>query len=316
MIYYFSGASHQDIKREMNVDQLFSFYHEKKLVIDTINYKKEDPEKRNFKIMLDSGAFTHYQVSKKQGIVLSDQDILDYTDDYIEYLNKYGDDLECFVGVDSVPDPTNVNPIYAQKTWDNYLYMYARLRPEIRDKLIPVFHYGEDFKWLKNMLEYKHEDGSHLAYIGLAISLEGTRKVRIAWSSECRRIIESSSNPNVKTHAFGVGVKDVLKYINVTSTDATSWVKRAAFGMIAINDKSVVISDIQKQMLKDKHYTEKSLAYQESVEKTIRDRGYTPEQLAEDGKARVRFNIEDTLEWMKEVNAVQRGKVEQRTALW
>ena len=75
----------------------------------------------------------------------------DYTDEYLKFLNEYGQDLEVFVGVDSVPDPDNVNPDYARKTWENYLYMYDRLKPEIRHKLIPVFHFGEDFKWLKNM---------------------------------------------------------------------------------------------------------------------------------------------------------------------
>jgi len=300
MIYYFSGAYEQKLKREMNIDQLFSFYHEKKLVISTIEYKKENPDK-TFKIMLDSGAFTHFQQSKKKGIILSDKDIQDYTDDYLEYLNEWGDYLECFVGVDSVPDPENVDPTYAEKTWKNYLYMYERLRPEIRDKLIPVFHFNEDFKWLKNMLEYRHEDGTPIDYIGLAISLEGVKKVRIAWANQCRKIIEESSNPNVKTHAFGVGVKSVLEHINVTSTDATSWVKRAAFGMISIDDVAVPISDVQEQVIGGKHYTEKSLAHQEGIEKIIKERGYDLEDIKTNPYTRARFNIEDTLMWLDKV---------------
>lgn len=35
-------------------------------------------------------------------------------------------------------------------------------RIKSRDKLIPIFRQGEDFKWLKNMLEYTHEDGTHI----------------------------------------------------------------------------------------------------------------------------------------------------------
>ena len=271
--YFYSGAYNTSLKRELNIDQLFSYYHEPKLVIDTIKYKHDHPE-YTAKIMLDSGAFTHYQDSKKKGIILTDQDILDYTDRYLEYLNEWGDDLFCFVGVDSVPDPENVDPTYAQKTWDNYLYMYSKLRPEIRHKLIPVFHYGEDFKWLRNFLEYTHEDGSHLDYIGLAISLEGTKKVRINWGQECMKIIADSSNPDVKTHAFGVGVKSVLEHIDVYSTDATSWVKRAAYGMISVDDKTVYISDVQRDALKGNHYSERSAAFQYEVEKAIHDRGF------------------------------------------
>lgn len=272
-VYFYSGAYDQDLKRELNADQLFSIYHEKRLVIDTIMYKREHPE-CTAKIMLDSGAFTLYQKYKKNNEVLPDEVLQQYVEDYIDFLNEWGDDLFCFVAVDSVPDPTNVDQSFAQKTWDNYLYMYSKLKESVRDKLIPVFHYGEDFKWLRNMLEYRHEDGSPVDYIGLAISLEGTRKVRITWGQECMKIIERSSNPNVKTHAFGVGVKSVLDNINVTSTDATSWVKRAAYGMISIDDKTIYVSDIQKKKLCGNHYGERSMAFQEEVEKIIKDRGF------------------------------------------
>lgn len=312
MVYYFSGAYNQELKRSLNIDQLFSVYLERKLIINTIQYKKEHPE-YTAKIMVDSGAFSFYQQSKKKGHILTDEEVYEYTDSYIEFLNDYGQDLEVFVGVDSVPDPDNVNPDYARKTWENYLYMYDRLKPEIRHKLIPVFHFGEDFKWLKNMLEYVHADGTHLDYIGLAISLEGTTKVRINWANACRKMIEESSNPNVKTHAFGVGVKSVLDHINVTSTDATSWVKRAAYGMISIDDKTVYVSDIQEEKLSGNHYGERSTAHKEAIEELIRSRGFTIEEIKTDPYARAKFNILDTINW---VNKLSDTPVVTREELW
>lgn len=312
MVYYFSGAYNQELKRSLNIDQLFSVYLERKLIINTIQYKKEHPE-YTAKIMVDSGAFSFYQQSKKKGHILTDEEIYEYTDSYIEFLNDYGQDLEVFVGVDSVPDPDNVNPDYARKTWENYLYMYDRLKPEIRHKLIPVFHFGEDFKWLKNMLEYVHADGTHLDYIGLAISLEGTTKVRINWANACRKMIEESSNPNVKTHAFGVGVKSVLDHINVTSTDATSWVKRAAYGMISIDDKTVYVSDIQEEKLSGNHYGERSTAHKEAIEELIKSRGFTIEEIKTDPYARAKFNILDTINW---VNKLSDTPVITREELW
>jgi len=253
--------------------------------------------------MLDSGAFSFFQQMKKQGKILTEEDTKEYTDDYLEFLNEVGDDLEIFVGVDTVPDPNNVDPTYADRTWENYLYMYEKLRPELRDKLVPVFHYGEDWKHLKRFLEYKHEDGTPIAYIGLAISLEGTRKVRIQWGQEAERIIAESSNPNVKYHAFGVGVKSVLEHLHATSTDATSWVKRACYGMISIDDKTVYISDVQKENLeKGSHYTERSNLYREVVEKEIEKRGFTIEGLETSPYDRAKFNILDTQMWVKELN--------------
>ena len=273
-VYYYSGAYDPQLKRDLNIDQLFSVYHEKKLIIETVTYKREHPD-YTARIMCDSGAFTHFQQMKKKGLTLTDEDIIEYTNNYLEFLNEWGDGLDCFVGVDSVPDPENVDPTYGDKTWENYLYMWERLKPEIRHKLIPVFHYGEEWKHLERFLEYVHPDGSKLDYIGLAISLEGTRKVRINWGQDAMKIIANSSNPNVKTHAFGVGVKSVLEHIDVYSTDATSYLKRAAYGMISIDDKTIYVSDIQKEMLRGNHYSEKSAAYQKSVEDIIHERGFT-----------------------------------------
>lgn len=272
-VYYFSGAYSQDLKIRMNIDQLFSKYHEEKLVKKIITYKREHPE-YTAKIMLDSGAFTHYQQSLKKGIVLTDKDIQDYTDDYIKFLNEWGDDLECFVGVDSVPNPEHVDPTFIIKTWNNYLYMWERLKPSIRHKLIPVFHYGEDFGQLRKWLDYRHPDGSKVEYVGLAISLEGVTKERIAWGRQAMKVIAESTNPDVKTHAFGVGVKAVLEHINVTSTDATSWVKCAAYGMIKVEDKSVVVSDVQEEMMSDKHYTDRCIAYTDAIEELVEKRGF------------------------------------------
>lgn len=285
-IYYFSGMSYQDMKRRLNVDQLFSQWHERKGIESLIEYKKEHPEHTG-RIMVDSGSFTAYT----KGVHID-------VDDYLKFIDKIGDYVTVFVAVDDVPDPMNMDYTKAETTWNNYLYMAERVRPELRDKLIPVFHYGEDFKWLRNMLEYKHPDGSHIKYIGLAISLEGTKKVRINWGRECMRVISESSNPNVMTHAFGVGVKSVLDNITVTSTDATSWVKRAAYGMISIDDYSIHVSEVMKNRADDRYLGQQSIALQEDVLKRIKDKGFTLEELEQDSGKRAEFNILDTLDWV------------------
>lgn len=285
-IYYFSGMSYQDMKRRLNVDQLFSQWHERKGIKSLIEYKKEHPEHTG-RIMVDSGSFTAYT----KGVHID-------IDDYLKFIDEIGDYVTVFVAVDDVPDPMNMDYNKAKTTWDNYLYMVERIRPELRDKLIPVFHYGEDFKWLRNMLEYRHPDGSPIKYIGLAISLEGTKKVRINWGRECMRVIHESSNPNVMTHAFGVGVKSVLDNITVTSTDATSWVKRAAYGMIAVDDKSIHVSEVMKAKADDRSLSQQSKALQEDVLKRIKQRGFTLEELEQDSDKRAEFNILDTLDWV------------------
>ena len=290
MIYYFSGSYQQPLKIKYNIPQLFSQYNERGHIKKIVEYKKEHPE-YTAKIMVDSGSFTAYT----KGVVID-------IDDYCDLINEIGDYIEVFVAVDEVPNPAAMDYTMAEKTWENYLYMLKKINPKYRDKLIPVFHYGEDFKWLKNMLEYTHEDGSHIDYIGLAISLEGTRKVRINWANQCRKIILESSNPNVKTHAFGVGVKSVLDHIDVTSTDATSWVKRAAYGMIAINDKTIFISKRHEELCNEKAFYLYSKGVQEAIKEEIKKRGFDFDELQNDGYKRAEFNIIDTIQWVDNLN--------------
>lgn len=108
------------------------------------------------------------------------------------------------------------------------------------------------------------------------------------------------------THAFGVGVKSVLDHLYVTSTDATSWVKRAAYGMISIDDKTIVMSEIQEQKYDGKHYSEKSTAVKESIEDIIKARGFTIEELKTDPYARAKFNILDTLSWVEKLQTTNK----------
>lgn len=302
MIYYFSGVTDVDLAISLNIDVLYSAKNDRAAIKKVIEYKKQHPEyKAN--ILIDSGAWSQFTARMKKGEEMTDEEYYNYTDEYIQYLNEYGDYFTNFVSVDAIVDPNNVESDYGKKTWDNYLYMYERLRPELRKKLIVTFHYQEDVKWLKNMLEYTHPDGSHIDYIGIAISTESSAKLRVRWAKKCMKIISESSNPHVKTHAFGVGVKSVLEEAPFTSADATSWVKRAAFGNIAIDDKTVCISDIQKENLSnDKHYSVRSTAYIEQVRKIIKERGFTEEELASDAKARNKFNIIDTIEWVSKLN--------------
>ena len=308
MIYYFSGVVDTDLAIKLNIDLLYSAKNDRSAISKIIKYKQEHPE-YNAHILIDSGAWSIFVSRMKKGEEMTDEAYKEYTDEYLEFLNKYGDYFTNFVSVDAIVNPNNVEADYGQKTWDNYLYMYDRLRPEIRNKLIVTFHYQEDIKWLKNMLEYRHADGTPIDYIGIAISTESSAKLRVRWAKKCAKIISESSNPHVKTHAFGVGVKTVLEEAPFTSADATSWAKRAAFGNIAIEDKTVCISDIQKENLtKGKHFSERNTAYIEKVKQVIKDRGFTEEELESSAEKRKEFNIIDTIEWVKQLNEDQLEK--------
>lgn len=148
--YYFASGQSIAIEGhflEREIPRLQSFVNEKR----TINRRVRD----GGKTFIDSGAFS----AMTRGIAIN-------VDDYIEYLNEIDEGVEICCQWDIIPfkkvekneDGTeNIieidSVIAAQQTWDNFWYMRERLKSP--EKLLYVFHEGEDYKWLEKALKCK-----------------------------------------------------------------------------------------------------------------------------------------------------------------
>ena len=179
----------------------------------------------NGKLLIDSGAHSAHT----KGITLD-------LEEYIGFVNENIDKFTLYVQVDKIPGvyrmpKTAKDWLEApQLSWGNYLYM--REKSKDPSKLVPVFHQGEDLKWLRNMLDYTFSDGSHIPYIGLSPRGDVSLKAKYDFSAECFATIQNSSNPNVKTHAFGATSLEMLERLPYTSADSTTWVLVSAFGQV------------------------------------------------------------------------------------
>lgn len=95
-------------------------------------------EKPGTKVFVDSGAYSAWSRGKS----------ID-TDEYINYLNENTNELTLFASVDNIPGELTRTPTLKEKqqspllSWENYMYMRERVKEP--DKLLPVFHMGEDF---------------------------------------------------------------------------------------------------------------------------------------------------------------------------
>ncbi|MCK5235413.1 MAG: hypothetical protein KAR06_00395 [Deltaproteobacteria bacterium] len=238
------------------------------------------PPEQNHPIMLDSGAFTAW--TKKVVIDI---------DDYIEFIHKYKPYLNSYVNLDVIPaefgrkaTPQEVKES-AQKSFENFLYMRDNgLDP------IPVFHYGEDFKWLEAMVDAGCE------YIGISPTTDKTTAQKRAWLDKVFEFItDSEGRAIVKTHAFGVtGVSLLVRY-PWYSADATTWVRASSFGAIIVPVQDARgVSDYQKRPIRiyvsggasqlDKegaHYETSSPALRKAIDEYLEglSLGYTYEDL-------------------------------------
>lgn len=225
---YFAGSQCKEADElmvKLNCNRLFSQENDRKNISNWQNYKHSRRTQYKGNILIDSGAFSVHT----KGIELD-------VDEYIEYINSIDKDIHIFAQVDKIPGEFGKQKTKEQileapaLSWKNYLYMKDKVNS--RDKLLPIFHQGEDFKWLHNILEYTHDDGSHISYIGISPANDKSAKEKEIFIHKCFNIIKKSSNPNVKTHAFGMTSRWILEQYPFTSADSTSWLMTGANGSI------------------------------------------------------------------------------------
>ena len=306
---YAAGASYPSVealKKKLGYPQLHSQILEKKQILEYVNYKKEHPECQT-KLFIDSGAFTAHT----KGTTID-------VDAYINFLNEIDDYITIFAQVDHIPGIRGQEKTIEQqleapkKSWENYLYMVDKVKSP--KKLIPVFHQGEDFAWLKNMCEYQYADGSYIDYIGISCNKELTSKEWNFWFQKCFKVIHESKNPNVKTHAFGMTSYKVLEQFPFTSSDSTTWVRCAAFGSIIVDGKTVYCSKVNKD--RPDYIYNQNPAMIEAVEKRCKELGFNLTDICEceNAELRIQFNIASLHEWAK--NYKYKGTNQFKEELW
>ena len=281
-----SKVCQEEIKK-LGCNQLLSQLNERKAVMDWVQYKREHPESKS-KLFIDSGAFSAHTKGKHVDV-----------DEYINLMNEIDDAVYIFAQVDTIPGEfgkpkTPEQLAEAPKlSWDNYLYMVERVKS--RDKLLPIFHQGEDFKWLHNMLEYRHADGKPIWYIGISPANDVSTALKAQWLIEVFRIIKSSSNPNVCTHAFGMTSLNLLEQFPFTSADSTSWIMTAANGGVMTAGGNITTSD--RQLDSPDHIYNKSKAKLDDTKQYVKKFGFELEDLVSDPDNRTLFNLRYLKDW-------------------
>jgi hypothetical protein len=171
----------------------------------------------DFIFFLDSGAFSAWSRGMKIDI-----------DEYIAFIKANIERIEVYACLDAIPGApgrsatTTEREQAAETTWANYLYM----KQEGLDPL-PVFHYGEDFKYLERMLEY----GCDYIGIGGLVGIPGPN--RLAWLDRVfTRITDDRGFPIIKTHGFGMTSVPLIFRYPWWSVDSTTWIKITATGAI------------------------------------------------------------------------------------
>ena len=224
MILYYASMNDNAIApwvHENDLPLLYSQVNDRGVLTRRFN----SPKVTNGKLFVDSGAHSAHT----KGIQLD-------VDDYMNFINQHIAKLDVYAQVDKIPGVYH-KPKTLQDwleapaiSWENYKYMRAHSADP--SKLLSVFHQGDSFDWLKNMCEYEFEDGERIPYIGLSPRGDVSLKQKYDFCAKCFSVIQSSSNPNVKTHALGATSLKMLEQLPFYSADSTTWVLVSAFGQV------------------------------------------------------------------------------------
>ena len=296
---YFAGTQNEDCESFMLKNNLCRLQSQ---VNDRKNISRWCQEEVHGKLFIDSGAYTVYTRNIELDV-----------DGYIEYINSIDEHLTIFAQVDKIPgvhgQPKTKEQILEapELSWKNYLYMREKVKSP--DKLLPIFHRREDFKYLEQMLETTF-DGKHIPYIGLACTTDSSVPEKKEWFEKCFDIIKKSSNPNVKTHAFGMTSLKLLEQYPFTSADSTSWIMVGANGNIMTPFGLVNVSD-SKEHLKNNIANNVGV---DNLEKYLQSIGIELELVRTDYKYRMLANLIYLKNWTD--NYVYKGSAVKKRKLF
>lgn len=287
---YFAGSQNKLAEaylQSTGCNRLASQLIDRKIITDWIAGRDEDICKGY--LFIDSGAFSAHTRGAELDV-----------DEYIEYVNSIDEHLHVFAQVDKIPgvfaQPKSKQDLLEapELSWQNYLYMRPRVKSP--DKLLPIFHQGEEWKWLENMLEATF-DGKHIPYIGISPANDQPVKEKEKFIDRCFKIIAKSSNPDVQTHAFGMTSLNVLERYPFTSADSTSWIMNGANGSIMTKYGSITLSSGRTHA--PEHIGKMPKAAQEEIQQYVESHGFDINELATDYKQRILFNVMYLSEWAK-----------------
>jgi hypothetical protein len=172
--------------------------------------------------MLDSGAFSAW--TKRINIDL---------DEYISFCLQHLPYINYIINLDVIPGkfgqkalPAEEIEKSASKGWANYEYMIKQGIP--KEKLIHIFHQGENFKWLEKIVEA-------MPYIGLSPANDRSTSEKTQWLDDCMKYVcDDKGYPKVKWHGFAVTSLRLMFRYPWYSVDSTSWVMTSRMGGVMV----------------------------------------------------------------------------------
>lgn len=286
---YFSGSmTHPDVVERLTstgVHRLFTFAAPKE-VHEYLAYC--DARGLRARIMLDSGAFTAWNIGKPVKL----QNLIDYD---LELLKRYPQHQFVFIALDVIPGArgrratqTEINAA-VEESYHNFRIMQQALPGQ---HVLPVYHSGEDRFVRDRFLQ-------HVQYMCLSMNQDLSENQRLRWARE-------AMVPGVYFHGLAATGNAMLSQVDWYSVDSSGWLMVAAMGSILFplgkSLKPLSVSSTAPTLKQHgKHLA--NMSEGPWIIEQIKARGYDPHVLSTDYAARICWNIDmwNSPPWQKAV---------------
>lgn len=280
-IYFAStnGPEFDKIMHNMGCDRLLSQLNDRKHIDKFISVPNHT------KLFIDSGAYSVKHSGKTATI-----------DDYINYINQIGEDVNCFANLDVIPKTKSLHELNecANAGFENFMYIQQHCK--YAHKCMAIMHIGESQDILMKYIEY-YKLHPELKFFGLGgvAQLDSESSMRHAIKF-CNTI--KAQLPYAQIHLFGYTRLNELKYINCDSVDSTTWIKASMYGTILTPWGRLNVSD-RRLAAKDSvhHYDTKS---RDVIYKYIEDMGFTVDEIKNDRNRRTEYNLKYLMRFVHE----------------
>ena len=246
--------------------------------------------------LLDSGAFSIHTQKCPQRFLPENGGV----DFYIEYINEKDDLIDVCAQLDTIPGKFGLPKSpedyenSAQGSWDNFLYMRSKIKSP--NKVMPVYHMGEDIKYLGRMLDYEDEHGK-LEWVGISPANDRSKEDRMIFLGNVYDYIKKSNNPEVKTHVYGFTSLDAMSKYPCTTADSITHRLLSGYAKIISYDHGIISVSKRDRTSKAKSnwsFVDCADEYNlNRLKQEAESMNLTIEQLQESVSARVAFNIKN-----------------------
>lgn len=146
---------------------------------------------------------------------IQSENYLKYRQNYIDFLKQNHRRLDTYVNLDIINN--------AEETWKNQCLLEKEgLKP------LPVFHLGEDIKWLKHYISKRYD------YMAIGGLIPNPYKVLAPALDEIwsKHLVDKKGYPIIKVHGFALTSARLMIRYPWYSVDSASWIKYSIYGVV------------------------------------------------------------------------------------